>query len=96
MYLPSVEAGERSPNFLRESTFFPHPTDCQLVKTRPPARIRSIMSDPRKNEKFNYLMAAVFVVLAVAALLITFAVMATIGDDTPTELPAPTQTSSGE
>jgi hypothetical protein len=40
--------------------------------------------------------AIVFVILSVIALAIIFVVMASVGDDVPTELPAATTTSTGE
>lgn len=53
------------------------------------------MSDSPKKPNYP-MMAVLFVVLGVAALLIIFVVMSTIGDDVPTELPAATQKSPGE
>lgn len=49
------------------------------------------------SPKPSYLKIAIlFVVLGVAALAIIFVVMASIGDDAPTKLPAATKTSPGE
>lgn len=52
------------------------------------------MNDSPKKPNF-FKLAVIFIALAVAALLIIFVVMSSIGDDVPTELPAATQTSPG-
>jgi len=53
------------------------------------------MSESTRKPPFIKI-AVLFIVLGVAALAIIFVVLASIGDDVPTELPAATQKSTGE